>query len=121
MIDVLAVVIIVLALAAAGWSLLTAALNRLVGVTHLVALGVLEVALLVQAVIAIVDLVGGARPAEPAVFVAYLVGVLAIPPVGAYIGLGERSRWGGVAVAVACLAVPVMLVRLQQLWLPANA
>lgn len=120
MIDVLAVIISVAALAVAAWSLLTAALDRTVGVSHLVGLGAVEVALLVQAVLAIVKLVGGARPAETLVFVGYLVGILLIPPAAAYCGLAERTRWGGVAVAVACVFVPVMVVRLQQLWQPAH-
>lgn len=121
MIDALAVTVIVIALVVAGWSLLTAALNRLVGITHLVGLAILEVALLVQAVLAIIELTGGTRLAEPTVFLGYLVSTLVIPPAGAYLGLGERSRWGAVAVGVACLAIPVMIARLQQLWLPANA
>lgn len=121
MIDVLAVIVTVVALAVAGWSLVTAALNRTVGVSHLAGLGVLEIALLVQAVVAVVKLAGGERPGEMIVFIGYLVACLLIPPAGAYCGLAERSRWGGVAVAVACLVVPVMIMRLQQLWQPAHA
>lgn len=120
MIDVLAVVIIVLSLAVAGWSLGTAAFDRTVGVSHLAGLGLLEVALLVQAVVAVVELVGGHRPDEALVFLGYLVAILLIPPAGAYCGLAERTRWGGVAVGVACLIVPVMVTRLEQLWQPAH-
>jgi hypothetical protein len=116
MIDALAVVIIGIALAVAAWGLVAAALNRTVGLSHLIGLGVLELALLAQAVVAGVRLAGGDHPADLAVFLGYLVGALMIPPAGAYVGLGERTRWGCVALAVACLAVPVMIVRLQQLW-----
>lgn len=120
MVDVLVVVIAVVSLAVAVFGLVLAAMNRMVGVSLLVGLGLVEVVLLVQAVVAIVKMVGGERPDELPVFLAYLVGVLCVPPAGAYIGLGERSRWGGVAVAVACAVVPVMAVRLQQIWQPAH-
>jgi hypothetical protein len=121
MVDVLIVIIAVVSLSVAGFGLVLAAMNRTVGVSLLVGLGLIEIVLLVQAVVAIVKMVGGQRPDELAVFLAYLVGALCLPPAGAYLGLGERSRWGPVAVAVACAVVPVMALRLQQIWQPLNA
>jgi hypothetical protein len=30
--------------------------------------------------------------------------------------VGERSRWGASVLAVGCLSVPVMILRLAQIW-----
>ena len=49
-------------------------------------------------------------------FFGYLVASIAVLPVGAFWALGDRSRWGAGVLAVACLSVPVMVLRLDQLW-----
>jgi hypothetical protein len=112
----LATVIIVASLLAAAYSLVTTARNRPMDRGHLLALGVLEALLLVQAVIGFVKLSGGHGPDETATFVGYLVGILFIPAAGAGWGVLERSRWGPGVMVVACLAVAVMIVRMNQIW-----
>ena len=39
-----------------------------------------------------------------------------IPPVAVLWALVERSRWSTVVVGVACLAIAVMLYRMQIIW-----
>lgn len=77
----------------------------------------IELLLLVQAGIAIVAPFTGNRPTgNPVEFAAYLLGALAIPPAVVYWALTERTRWSVVVVGVGCLAVAVMLVRMQIIW-----
>jgi hypothetical protein len=85
-------------------------------VAHLVATGVLELLLLVQAGVAGARLAGGHRPAELSTFVAYLGSVVLLPVAGYLWARTEPTRWAGTVLAVAAAAVGVMLWRLLQLW-----
>jgi len=116
MIGSLATGIIIASLVVALIALITTIRNRPIGVVLLVGLGLLEVALLVQAVIAIVRLIGGEQVGETVVFLGYLATTVVVPLFGAYWGMAERSRWGTGVVAVACLALPALTGRLLQLW-----
>ncbi len=102
---VLAVVAGVLALA-----------NKRLAPWLLVLIALVEVALVVMTVQCLVAWAGGSAPLEPAVFLAYLVVCLAAGPATYWWGSGEPSRWGPGVVAVAALVVPVLVVRLQQVW-----
>lgn len=122
MIDVLPTVLTVLALACAAWSLALIALNQPLlplkklswGLVSLLA--VLEVGLLVQAVAGVVALFGTDRELDRLSFVGYLVGPALIVPVAVVWSAAERTRWSAGVLVVACLSVPVMIVRLGQLW-----
>jgi hypothetical protein len=116
MIAPLATGVIIASLVVALIAIITAIRNRPIGVVLLVGLGLLEVALLVQAVIAIVRLIGGEQIGETVVFLGYLATTVVVPLFGAYWGMAERSRWGTGVVAVACLALPALTGRLLQLW-----
>ncbi len=84
---------------------------------HLWLAGVVEVALLVVAVVAAVALAqGGQIQGSTGVFLAYLVGTLVALPAAVVWVLGEPSRWSTVALAVVCLVVAVLLLRLGQIW-----
>lgn len=116
MIDSLATGVIVASLVVALVAVITAIRNRPINIVLLVGLGVLEAALLVQAVIAIVQLIGGKQIGNTTVFLGYLATTVVIPVFGAYWGMAERTRWGTGVVAVACLALPALVGRLLQLW-----
>ncbi|MDP9866193.1 MULTISPECIES: hypothetical protein [Streptosporangium] len=116
MIGPLATGVIVLSLLIVLAAIVTAARNRAMGTVLLVALGVLEVGLLVQAGFAVAGMVRGEGPDETATVIGYLAGTLAIPPAAAFLGLAERSRWGAIVIAVGSFAVCVMVGRLLQLW-----
>jgi len=83
---------------------------------QMVAAIVLEVALLVQTVIAIMRLVGGAQLDEGVTFVAYSVGILLPLPLGFYLARIERTRWGSLSLCFTAVVVAVMTLRLMQLW-----
>lgn len=122
MIDVLPTVLTVLALVGAAWSLLLIALNKpLLPLKKLTwalvsMLAVLEVALLVQCVMGVVALMSTDRALDRLSFVGYLVGPAVIVPVAVVWSAAERTRWSGGVLLVACLSVPVMIVRLGQIW-----
>jgi hypothetical protein len=122
MIEVLAAVLTYAALAAAVWSAVLVVVNKPVELREwhglwlygLVAL--LEVGLLVQLVVGIVRLATDDRQVETATFVGYLLTLVLIPPVAAFWALLERTRWGPVVMVVGCLTVPVLIIRLRQVW-----
>jgi hypothetical protein len=108
--------IIVAGLALAGYALLTTARNRRMGISLLVALGILEVLLLVQVGIIVAKLADGERPAGLATLIGYLIAMPLVPVAAAFWGLLERSRWGPAVIAVAGLVAAVLMVRLHQIW-----
>lgn len=84
----------------------------------LVLVGVVQVLLVVQAVVVVTRLLLGDRPQSTVIVVAYLIGVLLVPAVGALWALGDRSRWGNAVLVVTGLASATMTVRLWDLWHP---
>ena len=64
----------------------------------------------------IVQLAGTERDVSGPFFVGYLIGSLIVLPVGTLWALAESSRWGAGALAVACLVIPVLELRLQEVW-----
>lgn len=116
MVDPLASAIIIASLLMAAWALLTAARNRLVTYIHLGGLAVVEVLVLVQVVVAVWNMVGGERPASMVTFLGYLIGASLILPAAGALAVVERTRWGTVIVGLAALLLPVLVVRLQQVW-----
>lgn len=116
MVGWLAGTLMALGLAAAVWLLVTAARDGMVQAVHLIGLAVLEAGLIAQVVVAVVQMARGHEPAEKATFIGYLCGSLVVLPIGAFLGVGERSKWGAVAAGVACVTVPVVILRMQDLW-----
>ncbi|MEU8206193.1 hypothetical protein [Streptosporangium sp. NPDC049046] len=116
MIGPLATGLILLSLLVGIFALVSTARNRAMSRPLLVVLGVLEIGLLVQAGFVIAALVRGEGPAETATLIGYLAGSLVIPPVAAFWGIGERSRWGPAVIAVAGFAIPGMVGRMLQVW-----
>jgi uncharacterized membrane protein YGL010W len=108
--------LVALSLAAMVYALVLAALDRRINWSLLGVLAVIEVALVGQLVVGIVQLVGTDREVSGPFFVGYLIGSLIILPLGALWALAEKSRWGAGALAIACLVMPVLELRLHDLW-----
>jgi hypothetical protein len=108
--------IIVAGLALAGYALLMTALNRRMGLGLLVALGVLEILLLVLVGMVVAQLVGGGRPASLPTLIGYLIATPLVPLVAGFWGAVERSRWGPAVIALAGLVAAVLIVRLHEIW-----
>ena len=107
-----AVLAAVLLLAATAYVVLDRTTDRwLLGVA-----GLLEVALVAELVVGIARIGDRAEGANAAVFVAYLVGLVLLPPVAGAWALGEPSRAGTAVWIVAAVVVPVLLLRISQVY-----
>jgi len=112
----LQIVLTALATGIAIWLVVLIALGRQPGDWLYGALGVLEVGLLVQLVIGLVRLGSDHAGVNAPAYVGYLVGSLLILPAAFAWSIGERSRAGTGVLLVAVVVVPVLFLRLHQLW-----
>ena len=108
--------LVALSLAAMVYAVVLAARNKRIDWPVLGALGVIEVGLLAQLVVGIVQFAGTDRDVSGPFFIGYLIGSLIILPIGAFWALAESSRWGAGVLAVACLVIPILELRLHDLW-----
>jgi hypothetical protein len=76
----------------------------------------LELGLVAQLVIGLVRLGGDHEGVNVAAYVGYLVGSLVILPAGFVWSVGERSRAGTGVLLVAVAVIPVLFLRIHQLW-----
>jgi hypothetical protein len=110
-------ILLVAALLCGLWSLVLLMLSRPIGKRWLLAaIAVVELGLLVLAVAGIIQLAMTHRHVSGVTFVGYLVAGLVILPAAVWWSLTERSRWGIGVLLVGCLVVPVMIVRMNQVW-----
>jgi hypothetical protein len=111
----LSVATIVAALLLAAWFLLRSALNRAPSRFDLLATAALGALVAVLVVVAVAGLFDGTRPSDTATFAGYLLTTVAFAPVALYLARMEPTRWGTVILGVACLVLPVLVLRLQQI------
>jgi hypothetical protein len=121
MIAPLQTALIVASLAFAAVAAVHVVLDRPTGRLLLGFAALLELGLLAQAVIGIGQLVSGGREVNGLVLVGYLLGTLIFLPLATLWALGERTRGGTAVLVVAGLVLPVLVVRIQQVWTPAGA
>lgn len=106
--------LILLAVALGLAGLLLAALDRLPPKLLLQALFLLQGVLLVQAVLALTRL--GSWDGSVGELVGYLAVSALLVPGGLVLAVEERSRYGTLVLAVACLVVAVVELRLLAVW-----
>lgn len=76
-----------------------------------------EVLLVVQLVVAIVaPAFGNTATGSVPEFYVYLVSALLLPPLAGFWALVQRDRWSTVILGVTCLAVAVMVYRMNVIW-----
>ena len=114
--DGLQIALSVLSLAVALLAVVYVVRDRAPDRVLLGAVGVLGIGCLVQLVVGLVLLPGAEEDVHGVVFVLYLLGLAAIPPLAAWWARGEPSRAGSGVVVVAGLLVPFLLLRLDTLW-----
>ena len=119
MIDALAFVVIALAAVAVIWGLVTAVINKPPGKAQLLFAAGVEVVTVVQSIVAAANLAAGFRPVELATTIGYLIVIVLLIPIAWFWANSERSRFSGIVLAVAALAVLAMTLRLLVLWTPA--
>src|SRR4051812_19776000 len=112
----LSVILIATFLVGAIWTAVLAGLDRRVGKRLLLVLALAEGLVLVQLVVAVVEVAVGDRPDSTLTFLAYAVAELVILPVGVFWSQAEKSRSSTLVITIACLAVPVMTARMWQMW-----
>ncbi len=111
-----ATAIMVVALLLAAWAFGLVVVNRAPGATVLAGGAVLEALLIGFLIGGIAQMAGSHRQFARAEFVLYLLACVTIPPAAAAWGWGERTRSGTAVLAVAFLIMPVMVIRVQQVW-----
>jgi asparagine N-glycosylation enzyme membrane subunit Stt3 len=111
----LSVVVIAASLALAVWLLLRAAINRPPSRLDLVATLALGVLVLALAVAGVVIMFGDNAPSEAATFAGYLITTACVLPTAGVLARMEPTRWGSVILGVACLTIPALVLRLQQI------
>ncbi|HXD60714.1 MAG TPA: hypothetical protein VN619_02175 [Lacisediminihabitans sp.] len=93
------------------------ALGRLPNDFTLGATLIVEVLLIVQLVVAIVaPFVGNDASGSMLEFYVYQISAVLLPPAAVFWALIERNRWSTVILGVACLAIAVMVYRMEQIW-----
>lgn len=112
----LALVVVALALALAAWAGASALRDRPVVLRQLWGAGVVEGAIVVELVVAVVLVVGGAQVREVPTFWGYAAATLVILPIAAAWAFAERTRWSSVVMVVAALTVAFLQLRLLQVW-----
>jgi hypothetical protein len=98
------------------WLVVLIVLDRLRGDPVFGALVVLEVGIVAQLVIGLVRVFGEHPGVNVAAYLGYLVGALLVLPIGFLWSAGERTRSGTAVLLVAVLVVPVLSLRLHDLW-----
>lgn len=81
-----------------------------------IAIGVVELVVLVQLVLGVVALTQTDRDVSGVLFVSYLVGNLLVLPIGVFWSLAERTRAGTGVLLVALLTVMALQLRLETIW-----
>lgn len=118
-IDALALAGIVGSLAVAVWAFLLCARDELPSRSLYVGMTVVAALVAVQVGIATVRLIGGSGPSEGnriVTFVGYMLTALLLPPAGAVLARLEPTRWGSALIGAAMVIVPVLILRMQQVW-----
>lgn len=114
----LALAIIIVSLVVAAWCFVAARRDRWIDRSHLAGLILVEAALVAQAVLAVVRIAGGERPVQFVTFLGYLVTALIMLPLVTVLSFMERTRWGAVIAGAGAVVVAMLVLRLQQVWVP---
>jgi hypothetical protein len=118
-IDGLALAGIVGSLALAVWAFLACWREHPPDQALFTGLAVVGAFVAVQVIIATARLIGGAGPSggnHVVTFVGYMLTTLLLPPAGAVLARMEPTRWGSGLIGAAAVIVPVLLLRMQQVW-----
>lgn len=108
--------VVVLAAALTGWAVWFVVRDRAVILRQLWGAAVVEGALLVQLVVALVVTLTRSPDVDMVSFWGYLITVLLILPLAAVWAFAERTRWSSVVLAVAGVTVMFLEFRLTQIW-----
>lgn len=111
-----ATTLIIASLVLCAWMVILVIANRPPGRAALIAAALLELLLIGFLVGGIVQMLGTDRDFARWEFVLYLLACAAVVPLAAWWVRDERSRAAAGVLAVVYLVLPVMVVRVQQVW-----
>ena len=111
-----ALLIIAVSLVLAVWTLILVITDRRPGIPLMVGGAGLELLLVGFLIGGLVQMSQSDRDFAKAEFVGYLIACVAIPPIAAVWGEGEKTRSGTAVLALAFLVMPIMVLRVQQVW-----
>ena len=111
-----ATAIMVMALLLCAWAVVLVIANRAPDRALLAASAVLEAMLVVFLVGGIVQMAGSDQALARAEFVGYLLACAAVIPVALWWVRDEKSRAAAGVLAVVFLVLPVLVIRVQQVW-----
>lgn len=112
----LQVVLSVLCAVVALWLLVLIVRDRPPGDVTFYGLAALETGLVVQLVLGLVRVFGPHEHVSVPTYFGYLVGALVILPIGFLWSAGERNRSGTGVLLVAVVTLPVLFLRLHDIW-----
>ncbi len=112
----LQIVLSVLAAVIAVWLVVLIVRDRLPDDYLFGALALLALGLLAQLVVGLVQVFGDTGGVNVAAYVGYLVGLVLVLPIAFVWAMGERTRSGTAVLLVGVIVVPVLFLRLHQLW-----
>jgi hypothetical protein len=85
------------------------------------ATALVELLLIIQFVVALVSpALGNNAAGDLLIFYVYMVSALLVPAAAAFWALIDRTRWSTVVLGVACLAIAVMVFRMNEIWFVQN-
>ncbi|MEV4414942.1 hypothetical protein [Catellatospora sp. NPDC049609] len=113
---VLSTVTTVVALLLAAVALLAAALNRAPDRVQFIGTIVVSVAAVALVGAAVVSWIGGHTPREVTTFLGYALTMVLLPAGAWIVGRMEPTRFGSLIVGVAALIVPVLVLRIGQVF-----
>ncbi|HEX6683071.1 MAG TPA: hypothetical protein VF062_09765 [Candidatus Limnocylindrales bacterium] len=110
--SVLSTVATILALLLSAWALVAAALGRKPDRAQLI--GTALVTLTV--VVLIAQAIPRWAPADPVTFIGYSLTAVLLPPAAWALARLEPTRYGSLIVGIAALIMPVLVLRMGQVW-----
>ncbi len=121
MTGLLSTILIVASLAVGGWTIVLLILNRPPDRPLWVALGIVELLVIAFLVDGVLQLLGTDRQLARLEFLLYLLGMVALIPLAGWWVREEKSRAAAGVLLVVLLVIPVMVVRVQQVWAGTSA
>lgn len=116
MIVALALLVVALCVALAGWALWFVVRDRAVVLRQLWGGAVVEAVLVVQALVAGVLAATGSPDVDGVLLWGYVLTQALVLPIAAAWAFAERTRWSSVVLLVAALTVAFLEYRLLQIW-----
>ncbi|HET6154174.1 MAG TPA: hypothetical protein VFE15_14590 [Marmoricola sp.] len=98
------------------WLIVEIIRDRTVGNVTFAGLVALEIGLVVELLWGLARVFGDHHGVAVGAYVGYLVGALVILPIGFIWSVSEKSRGGTAVLLIAVLVLPVLFLRLHDIW-----